>query len=111
MLYTMLLMTILNIVDGEGSPDPEVATLTGAPAIGAAKLDASRLVISVNRSAMIVSDSPIQGISVDDPDIIEVMAANGREVVVNAKAAGETTLIVWSQAGRKPLRVVVLKKL
>jgi Flp pilus assembly secretin CpaC len=111
MLYTMLLMTILNIADGEGSPDPELAKVAGAPAIGVVKLDAARLATSVNRSEVIESESPIDHISVGDPEILEVVATNGREVVVHAKAAGETTLTVWSATEPKLLRVVVLKKL
>jgi pilus assembly protein CpaC len=47
-------------------------------------------------------------VSVGNPDMIEVVAVSNKELVVNAKAAGETTLIVWTTAGRKPFSVVVM---
>jgi len=109
-IYTMLMIAILKVVEGAGnSPSTsELKPPPGAPAIGAVKLEATRLVTSVNKSELIESDSSIRRVSVGNPDIIEVVAVSNRELVVNAKAAGETTLIVWTAAGRKPFNVTVL---
>jgi pilus assembly protein CpaC len=109
MIYTMLTIAILNAVEGAGSaPAGAEATVAGAPAIGAVKLESTRLVTSVNRSELIESEASIRRVSVGNPDMIEVVAVSNRELVVNAKAAGETTLIVWTAAGRTPFNVVVL---
>ncbi len=109
MIYTMLAITIINVVEGSGnSPATELPPITGAPAIGAVKLESTRLVTSVSKSELIESDAAIRRVSVGNPDMIEVVAVSNRELVVNAKAAGETTLIVWSASGRKPFNVVVM---
>jgi pilus assembly protein CpaC len=110
MFYTMLTIAIINAVEGAGSePVPQVIKpVAGAPAIGAVKLEATRLVTSVNKSELIESDASIRRVSVGNPDMIEVVAVSNRELVVNAKASGETTLIVWTTAGRKPFDVVVM---
>ena len=72
------------------------------------KLESTRVVTSVNKSELIESDSAIRRVSIGNPEMIEVVAVSNHELVVNAKAAGETTLIVWTAAGRKPFTVVVM---
>jgi pilus assembly protein CpaC len=110
MIYTMLAITIINVVEGSGNTPTAtpLQPVSGAPAIGAVKLESTRLITSVNKSELIESDASIRRVSVGNPDLIEVVAVSNKELVVNAKAAGETTLIVWSTAGRKPFNVVVL---
>jgi pilus assembly protein CpaC len=108
LFYTMLAMAILNAAEQTGAIPSELKPVAGAPAIGAVKLQSTRLVTSVNQSELIESDVSIRRVSVGNPEVIEVVAVSNRELVVNAKAAGETTLIVWSAAGRKPFNVVVL---
>jgi pilus assembly protein CpaC len=110
MVYTMMMIAILNVVEGAGNSPAaqELKPLAGVPAIGAVKLESTRLVTSVNKSELIESDASIRRVSVGNPEIIEVVAVSNRELVVNAKAAGETTLIVWTAAGRKPFSVAVL---
>jgi pilus assembly protein CpaC len=110
MIYTMLAIAIIKSVEGAGGT-PVAAPLqpvAGAPSIGAVKLESARLVTSVNKSELIESDASIRRVSVGNPDLIEVVAVSNKELVVNAKAPGETTLIVWSASGRKPFNVVVL---
>jgi pilus assembly protein CpaC len=109
MIYTILTIAIINGVQAAGSSQaaPELKP-PAAPSIGAVKLEATRLVTSVNKSELIESDASIRRVSVGNPDMIEVVAVSNRELVVNAKVAGETTLIVWTAAGRKPFNVVVL---
>jgi hypothetical protein len=52
MIYTMLTIAIIRAVEGAGSASaPQLAPgVAGAPAIGAVKLEATRLVTSVNRA-------------------------------------------------------------
>lgn len=109
-IYTMLVMTILNVVDGAGNapPAPELQPAAATPSIGAVKLEAARVVTSVNKSELIESDSPIRRVSIGNPGMTEVVAVSSHELVVNAKAAGETTLIVWTAAGKKPFNVLVM---
>jgi pilus assembly protein CpaC len=104
----MLAMAILNAADSASEVPAQLHPPAGAPAIGAVKLESTRLVTYVNKSELIESDVSIRRVSVGNPELVEVVAVSNRELVVNAKAAGETTLIVWSAAGRKPFNVVVL---
>ncbi len=76
-----------------------VAAETGqqeTPASGAREL-------SVIAGKSVVLDSPvnIQRVSVANGDLAEALAVNPREVVVNGKAPGETSLIVWQQGGNR----------
>ena len=48
-------------------------------------------------------DSPvvIQRVSVANPDLAEAIAVTPREVLVNGRAPGETSLIIWQQGGNR----------
>jgi len=59
------------------------------------------LFVTVGKS--LVVDSPInnQRISVANGDLAEALAVNPREVLVNGKSAGETSMIIWQQGGNR----------
>src|SRR6266545_682527 len=63
----------------------------------------SRLSVTVGKSLIIDSPLNIQRISVANGDLVEAVAVNPKEVLINGKAAGETTLIVWQQGGTRLL--------
>ena len=106
--YTMLAMLIMNVADSTGEVQSELKPVVGAPSINAVKLESTRLVTSVHHSALIESDVSFRRVTAGNSQLVEVIAVSSREVVVNAKAAGETTLIVWSAEGKKAFNVVVL---
>lgn len=108
LFYTMLAMTILNAVDSASEVPAQLKPPAASPSITVVRADTTRLVTYVNQSELIESDASIRRVSVGNPELIEVVAVSNRELVVNAKAVGETTLLVWSAAGRKPFTIVVL---
>jgi len=59
------------------------------------------LPIVVGKSALVTSQQPIERVSVGFGDIAEASALGPTEVLVNAKAAGSTSLIIWQQGGGK----------
>jgi len=59
------------------------------------------LVITVGKSVLVDSPNVIQRVAVANGDLAEVVAVAPREVLVNAKAVGETSLIVWEQGGAR----------
>lgn len=59
------------------------------------------LSIVVGKSAIVNSDQLIERVSVGFGDYVEAMAVTPREVLVNAKATGSTSLIVWQRGGGK----------
>jgi pilus assembly protein CpaC len=59
------------------------------------------LVVGVGRSLLIDSPVTIQRISVGDPEIAEAVATSPKEILVNGRKPGETTVIVWQETGSR----------
>lgn len=70
-----------------------------APTAGAP----GKLVVTVGKSLIIDSPLKIQRISYANGDLIEAVAVNPKEVLINGKAPGETSLIVWQENGTRLL--------
>ncbi len=65
--------------------------------------EAMELSVTVGKSVMLDSPVNIQRVAVANGDLAEALAVTPREIVVNGKAPGETSLIVWQQGGRRLL--------
>jgi len=63
----------------------------------------TKLMVTVGKSLIIDSPMKIQRISVANGELIEAVAVNPKEVLINGKAAGETSLIVWQEGGNRLL--------
>jgi len=59
------------------------------------------ILITVGKSQVLNSDLPIERVSVGYGDVAEATAVGPKEILVNGKAPGETTLILWQQGGEK----------
>jgi pilus assembly protein CpaC len=79
---------------GDENPKQQEVTLAGGP---------GKLVVTVGKSLIIDSPMKIQRISVANGELIEAVAVNPKEVLINGKAAGETSLIVWQEGGNRLL--------
>jgi pilus assembly protein CpaC len=62
-----------------------------------------KLMVTVGKSLIIDSPMNIQRISVANGELIEAVAVNPKEVLINGKAPGETSLIIWQQGGNRLL--------
>lgn len=62
-----------------------------------------KLVVTVGKSLIIDSPLKIQRISVANGDLMEAVAVNPKEVLINGKAPGETSLIIWQENGTRLL--------
>jgi pilus assembly protein CpaC len=60
-----------------------------------------KLLATVGKSLIIDSPLNIEKISVANGDLVEAVAINPKEVLINGKAPGETSLIVWQQGGAR----------
>lgn len=69
----------------------------------AAEGEARDLVVTAGKSLVVESPVQIQRIAVGDARIAEAVAVSPREVLINGKAPGETSLIVWQQGGNRLL--------
>ena len=81
----------------ESAPVSQEPAAAGTPRSG---ID-GKLVATVGKSLIIDSQLKIEKISVANGDLIEAVAINPQEVLINGKAPGETTLIVWQHGGRR----------
>lgn len=59
------------------------------------------LFVNVGKSVIVNSSLPIARVSTGFGDVAEATAVGPQEVLVNGKAAGETSLIIWQQGGGK----------
>lgn len=59
------------------------------------------LFVTVGKSVLVDSEIPIERISTGFGDVADATAVGPREVLVNGKKAGETSLIIWQQGGSK----------
>ncbi|WP_229668758.1 type II and III secretion system protein family protein [Edaphobacter acidisoli] len=57
------------------------------------------LAVSVGKSALVDFDKQVTRVAIGSSDVAEATAVSPTEVMVNGKAAGDTTLIVWEQGG------------
>jgi len=60
-----------------------------------------KLTATVGKSLIIDSPLKITKISVANGDLVEAVAINPKEVLINGKAPGETSLIVWQEGGTR----------
>jgi pilus assembly protein CpaC len=60
-----------------------------------------KLMVTVGKSLIIDSPLNIMRVVVANGDLAEAVAVNPKEVLINGKAAGETSLIVWQQGGSR----------
>ncbi|MEK7409274.1 MAG: pilus assembly protein N-terminal domain-containing protein [Acidobacteriota bacterium] len=74
------------------------AAASQAPAGGARDL-----FVTVGKSLVVESPTIIQRVAVANAALAEAVAVTPREVLINGKAAGETSLIIWQQGGARLL--------
>ena len=80
--------------------------LAGMPsALSAVELQVQNtsLVVTVGKSLVLDNAMNIQRISLANGELAEAVAVNPREVLINGKAPGETSLIIWQQGGPRLL--------
>ena len=78
----------------EAPPRTQQAGASAAP---------EKLIVTVGKSMIIDSPVNIQRISYADATLVEAVAVGPKEVLLNGKAPGETSLIIWQQGGTRLL--------
>ncbi len=54
----------------------------------------------VGRSMVITSEARIRRISIADPTVIDALVMSPQQVLLNAKAPGASSLVIWDEAGQ-----------
>lgn len=83
-----------------------------APQIGRPETNDILLALTIVAGRGIVVDSPadIRRVAISNGEIAEAIVASPREILVNGKAAGETSMVVWQQSGtRRVYNIIVLR--
>jgi len=61
------------------------------------------LVVTVGKSIVLDTPADLRRVSVANGDLAEALAVNPREVLINGKAPGETSMILWQQDGARSM--------
>jgi len=67
----------------------------------AAQLATKELGIIVGRSIIIDSPAQIVRVAVANPDLVETVAVNPHELLINGKVPGQTTMILWTEGSQR----------
>lgn len=95
---------------GRGAAGLLLALLLLLPATLAAQrvIDSPQGVILVikGQTALVVQPVPLQRLSIADPEIAEVFAVSPREIMVNGRELGSTSLLLWDREGTRRMYTV-----
>ena len=69
------------------------------PAPGSTQDSANDLLVAVGKSVLVDCARPIQRVAVGTGDLAEATAVSPTEILINGKAPGETSMIVWQAGG------------
>jgi len=67
------------------------------------------LFVAVGKSVLIDLTSPISRVSIGSSDVAEATAVTRTEVMINGKAAGDTSLIIWEAGGNRQFYNVTVR--
>ncbi|MFA5928123.1 MAG: pilus assembly protein N-terminal domain-containing protein [Candidatus Margulisiibacteriota bacterium] len=68
------------------------------------------LVIPVGASKSIILPYAITNVAVGNPNVGDPVVISSKELLVNGKAAGNTSLTIWTAYGKENYNIVVIKK-
>jgi pilus assembly protein CpaC len=63
--------------------------------------NAEDLRLTVNKSVVIDYPSDVQQITISSPDVMDAVAITTRQILVNSKSVGNSTMIVWTRSGQR----------
>jgi pilus assembly protein CpaC len=85
-----------------------VALVSDMPASGASSaISVTSLLVVAGGSTVVQTEFPVTRLAVTNPDIANAMLVDPNEVLVDGKAAGTVSLIVWGQKRMQQYAVVV----
>src|SRR4051812_49420412 len=79
----------------------------GAPGLFA-QSGSQELKLTVGKSVVIDYPSDVGRISTSNPDVVDAVPITSREILINGKANGQSTLVVWSKTGERSFFAVTV---
>jgi pilus assembly protein CpaC len=105
-----ILLTVCFASAAEVAPPPATASSSSpAAAIETRQVHATdslvnseaKLTVEVNKSIVVDQSHRIRRVSIANGDVAEAVAVSSRELVVNGRTPGDTSLIVWDPEGKR----------
>ena len=87
---------VLSCCTGLQAQNPPPPSQSAAPS---GPDSANDLIVAVGKSVLVDTARPIERVAVGSGDLAEATAVSPTEIMLNGKAPGETTLIVWQVGG------------
>lgn len=100
--FTPLAQAPASAADSAATPAVRAVQTASATSLQEGHQGAARdLFVTVGKSLVVDSPVNIQRVAVANGELAEALAVNPREVLVNGKATGETSMIIWQQGGNR----------
>ncbi len=77
-----------------------------AVAMPAQPTEPGELFVGINKSSILENAAGVKRISIANSDIAEAVAVTKTEVLINGKAAGDTSLVLWNLKGERAMFTV-----
>jgi len=77
------------------------AAAPGSSTVAQASAGDNTLVMGVGNSRVVEYGSNLERVSIGDPDVADAVVVSAREVVINGKKVGSTTLLAWDATGAR----------
>jgi len=84
-----------------------VSLATAAGLMGQA--GTQELKLTVGKSVVIDYPSDVGRISTSNPDVVDAVPITAREILLNAKAFGQSTIVVWSKTGERSFFAITVE--
>jgi pilus assembly protein CpaC len=86
----------------------QVSTTTSLPGTVPVQDSTNEVAVAVGKTLLIDTARPISRVAVGIGDVVEATAVTPTEIMINGKAPGETSLIIWdSRGGRQFFNITV----
>ena len=109
-LFLCLVVIHLRAVDrpGPNLASPYISLRLTSPRVSSQD-SSNELFVAVDKSVLVDVAHPIQRIAVGLGEFAEATAVSRSEILVNGKAPGETSLIVWEEGGGRQFFNVIVR--
>src|SRR5499427_11046229 len=102
-----ILSSLLLVVVAAGAPPLKAGGQQPQAAPGQAPPATDRVELTAGRSTVLATDFDITRIAVTNPAVADATVVQPREILIDGKAAGTISLIVWGATARAQYDVVV----
>jgi len=68
------------------------------------------MTLSIGRSLVLDRSADVTRISISNPDVVDAVAVTSREILVNGKAPGLSSLVIWSKTGERTMYAVTVER-